>query len=119
MKYLNLPLATLIAYDRSEDAMLVYFGGFYEENAIEVQQDVEVPDDFLIIDDGDIRFYINPSKIAFIDADDEAIVIAFEGFYFDDEEEELKGAIVFLAEEEPDAYRQAYRIYSRLIKGKE
>ncbi|WP_340695435.1 hypothetical protein [Hydrogenobacter thermophilus] len=117
MKYINLSIATLIEQDRREDLTLAYFGGYYEENAIEIEEDTEISDHFWLIDNDDIRYFINPSKVAFVDADDEAVLIAFEGFYFDDEEEEIKGALVFTAEEDPQAYRQAYRLYSRLIKG--
>ncbi len=95
MFYLHFGKIVVIEESRKEGTRVAYFGGYFEDQGVELPEDIEIPaEDFIVVDEGDYRYYINPDKICFMDEEDGIVIIALEGFYFDDEEEELKGALL-------------------------
>ncbi|MEM3426684.1 hypothetical protein [Hydrogenobacter thermophilus] len=90
----NLKNACLVERDKQDGVLTAYFGGYFEDMAV-VLDDEPSLDGFYMIDSGDVVYYINPAKVCFVDIDEDGAVIALEGFYLDDEDETVEGALYF------------------------
>lgn len=115
--WVNVKNVSIIEHDRRKDTKIAYFGGYFEDSMVELPVNADIPDEFYMIEDGDVRYFINPHRLAFVDHHEEMVVIAPEGFYWDEEEEEIAGVLLFPRAESPDAYRQALRLYEGLRRG--
>lgn len=95
MMKVNLKNACLVERSKEDGVLTAYFGGYFEDMAVVLDDEPEGLDSFYMIDDGDVVYYINPAKVCFVDIDEDGAVIALEGFYLDDDEEEIEGALYF------------------------
>lgn len=92
-----------------EEGRFVYFSDV--ESGFSVDS-LEVPQEWIKLRTSDGIYSINPKRLAFIDLDEEeeAVIVAFDSVFIDEETESIGNALVFAREEDEEGYKRALEL---------
>ena len=89
-----------------EEGKFVYFSDV--ESGFPVGN-LEAPQEWIKLRTSDGVYSINPKRLAFIDLDgeEEAVIVAFDSVFIDEETESIGNALIFAREDDEEGYKRA------------